>query len=104
MAKQIYNFQLFTGMAGSTSSSTSDIIDVKEIDGAALHIITSGTVAGSVAVQASNDGATWVTLTNIGCAASSMNNITPILYGFLRLVYTGNSGSGTLDMYLSCKG
>jgi len=89
-----------------TGSITGQIIDVTEAGCASVHLIWSGTPAGTLAVRASNDGVNFTNLTTQaagGAAGSLMYNIERVGFVYLQVTYTVSSSTGTLNVHISAK-
>ena len=96
-----------------TGDLTSASTDIKYLDNFAIQLNfthpTSFTAVGTFTVEASVDGATWVTLNiapAITCSASTgshLININQIPYALIRVKYAHTSGTGLLNIYFEAK-
>jgi hypothetical protein len=98
--------------AGDASGNlTSIIVKTENLHLGGLHVTSTGTAAGSVSVEISNDEPTtglnpsnWVAVSGLTVSVSGANNyIIPkfeICYNYLRVKYTASTGTGTLTAKL----
>jgi hypothetical protein len=85
---------------------TSEVIDISELIGFAVHSIWTGTPAGNIIVQASNDGSNFVNIDTQaagGAAGQDLVNIDRAHYRYVRVFYDFTSSTGALSVYLSGK-
>lgn len=106
-------FQQF-GTAGanmsSTNTVTSTVSETQYMDNIGIIVNWTGTSpVGTLAVQASNDQSTWVSLDfgsaiSISGSSGSHNiDINQFPYTHIRSVYTNASGTGTLNSTITVK-
>lgn len=94
----------------SAGAMTADIvpsaIDAGYADIIGVFCVWTGTPAGNILVQVSNDNSNWITVKTqaAGGAAGSLNYEPPANYVFYRVKYQFTSSTGTLDVYVSGKG
>lgn len=94
-----------------TADTTSTVVDIQGFNAAVQLITNTGTHAGSVIIQLSNDGSNWVDyafLDSAGDIQTSLtvangvanNDIVEVVSGakFLRVFYDYTSGDGTIDV------
>jgi hypothetical protein len=97
-----------------TESLISEGIDIRTVYGCALQLKYTGTPVGQLVVQASCDEIlpaqtqNWVTVTNsaqsISSAGDWIYNVADVNWGFIRILYTFTSGTGTLTGKVVTKG
>ena len=98
--KQIFNAVVLT------QDRTSEVIDISELIGFAVHSIWTGTPVGNIIIQASNDGSNFVDIDTQaagGAAGQDLVNIDRAHYRYVRVFYDFSSSTGTLTTYLSGK-
>jgi hypothetical protein len=93
----------------TTTDITSEVIDTTNVYGASIHVISTGTIAGTVEFQVSNDMVNWVALASPTVTVTNATNAvaqTPeLFYKWLRIVHQATSGTtNTLKVHLTCKG
>lgn len=101
----VFNTAAFSA-ADTSTSLTSSTIDISEVVGYSVHSIWTGTTAGSLAIQGSNDGINFVTIATVtpaGSAAQDMQNQPRVHYTKLKVVFTRSGGTGLLTCYVSGK-
>jgi len=90
-------------------SRTSEPIDLQFVYAWSIQFNWSGTTAGTVKAQISNDGISWTDVP--GCLATPagstdfylFNSGDIVGYRYVRSVFTRTSGTGTLDCFVSGK-
>ena len=89
-------------MSGNLTSLTQNVLHSRYVT---VQCVYTGSPVGSLALQASVDGITFVTaLTQtVNGADSTLFNLPLYASPKVRVVYTATSGSGTLDIKLSAK-
>ena len=97
-----------------TVSLESNVFDIRTIIGYSMQAEYSGSPNGTLKLQASNDdpdvpeAQTWIDVTSssaaISASGSRLWNQPTEFYGWLKLVYTASSGSGTLTAKIVTKG
>jgi len=105
-------FRRFTNIdAVSTAASiTGDSFSIQDSDNVGLDLRWTGTTAGTIAVQVSNDNSTFTALTlsavptPAGSADNYLVNINQAPFQYMRIVFTRTSGTGTLTAIVSMKG
>lgn len=82
---------------------TSSALDTSSMVSVSVQAAVTGTCAGTIKMQASNDAASPVNWSDIANATVSVSNTgvyfipkQDISYQYIRIVYTRTSGSGTL--------
>ncbi len=101
----ILNKQLFTNTV-MTSTLTSEIVDLAETLGYAIHAIWTGTPTGTLSIQGSNDGVNFVQIDSIatgGTAGQHLLNVEKHHDRYVKIVYTFSSSTGVLNLYISGK-
>lgn len=86
---------------------TSEVVDIGELIGFAVHSIWSGTPAGNIIIQGSNDGENFYSIDTQaagGAASQDLVNIERAHYRYVRVFYDFTSSTGQLTAYLSGKG
>lgn len=99
------NKKLFDAVA-MTANRESETVDISEVTGFAVHSIWTGTPAGNIIVQGSNDGVNFFSLNTQaagGAASNSIYNVDGAHYRFARVIFTFTSSTGALTVYLSGK-
>lgn len=101
---------LSTTMSEDLVSSS---VDVRELSGINIQLEYTGAPVGTFTLQASNDRInpvpqTWNTIpfsaTPITSAGEYMLNVDSSYYGWIRVLYTRTSGTGTLNIKIVGKG
>lgn len=89
---------------------TSDSTNINTAISVCIQAIWSAgsTPVGTMVLQASNDNSTWTEVTGSslavsGATGSNMWNVEKPAYGYIRMVYTRSSGSGTLNATINAK-
>ena len=83
--------------------------NVKRLDNFGIQLVWSGTPVGTFDIQASVDGKNYVSLdfsspvAASGSSGSHLINLNQIPYAWVRVAYTKNSGSGSLDITIMGK-
>lgn len=97
-------------------SAASELIDIRQIYTLAVQHTASGTVAGTLTLQGSNDvidpvngyaPTNWATIgtpVTLSTPGSAMINLEAQGYAWFRVIFTANAGSGALLVTLSAKG
>jgi len=101
----VLNKKIFDSQAMSSNLS-SEVIDIAEILGFAVHLIWTGSPVGTFSLQASNNGIDFVEFNSVaagGTSGQNMVNIEYPRYRYFKASYTYSGGSGTLTGYLSGK-
>ncbi len=101
----VLNRPLFTNQS-LTSTVSSDIVDLAETLGYAIHAIWTGSPDGTISVQGGNDGINFVEVDSIVTGATSgqhLLNVEKHHYRYVKIVYTATSGTGSLTLYISGK-
>ena len=101
----VLNKQLFTNSL-MTSTLTSEVVDLAETLGYAIHAIWTGTPTGTLSIQGSNDGLSFVQIDSVatgGVAGQHLLNVEKHHYRYVRVVYTFSSSTGSLNLYISGK-
>ena len=99
--------ELVISAGDMTSDITSSYIDISEYSCYSVHASWTGTPAGNIIVQASND--TNLTPVNVatqaagGSAGSYLFNSGVFGYKFVRIFYDATSSTGVLNVRLSGK-
>jgi hypothetical protein len=120
--KVIQGYQIVTGGDASLATVTSPVINIQNLDNVGFQInITTGTPAGTFAVQVSMDykeygtfpnaqvlvAGTWTTLTSQVIASGTPTPITfdlnQLSSPWIRLLYTKTSGTGNFDVFICGK-
>lgn len=93
----------------TAASSTSDVVSIPaNQNGVAVQIAWTGTTAGTVKLQGSNDAAQWDDLTGLsdtpaGSASQNMWVVSYAYFQYLRVVFTRSGGTGLLSGTWSSK-
>lgn len=112
---------LVVDAADASASVTSDPIDVRDLVIGSIQVVFTGSTAGTVKLQASNDvyqflkqpspqpaPTNWTDVDNssqsVSGAGTVMYNLTSMGYDILRIVYTRASGTGTMSARMVGKG
>lgn len=93
--------------ADASVNQTSQIVDARNLHLASLHVSMTGTAAGTVKFQASNDEplsatapSNWVDISGATVSVSSGGEFLipklDVCYNYMRAVYTFTSGTGTV--------
>jgi hypothetical protein len=105
----------YNGYVNEALSSTKNypIVDIRQMYGLAAQAIITGTVAGTLKIQATCDNpadnatiTNWTDLTgsySVSNAGSNLWNLDATYYTYIRFVYTSSSGSGTIKINLNFK-
>lgn len=93
----------------STTDVVSESVDVSNVYGMSIQAIATGTIAGDVEIEVSNDGENFFALTSPTVAVSNTTNagaqLVDMFFKFVRLRYSATSGStNTLKVYFTTKG
>lgn len=90
------------------ASATSDSQQLNWAFGYALCATYTGSTAGTLKLQASVDNITFVDIdgssVTVSTAGNSLWNVTDVMYGYFRLVFTRTSGTGLLSGEILYKG
>lgn len=100
---------------GLGASFNGEAIAVGQIYGFSVHMIYTGTPAGTLKIQCSNDTTTqsasvtnWVDIAGasvvISGAGSTLFNVDQVFYKWIRVVYVRSGGAGSLDVNYFAKG
>lgn len=91
-----------------SSSFQSDEIILHGKEGFSIHAIFVGIPDGALYLAVSNDNFNWSLLADSTVAITEAGdvfyNVTESKYAYVRLHYSANSGSGTLDAFFKAKG
>lgn len=101
----VLNKQIFTGQS-MTSTVSSEIIDLAETLGYAVHSIWTGTPVGAISTQGSNDGVNFVEIDSAntsGAAGQHLLNVEKHHYRYVKIEYIATSSTGSLTTYISGK-
>lgn len=107
------NKDVFSAVAVSgTTAYTSSAMNLDLCNGYCGVLTTTGTATGTLKIQGSNDGVTYVDLPNSGTTAnvavsgagSHLFNVLNVYYNFVRCVYTNATNSGTISLNMNIKG
>lgn len=85
---------------------TSTVVDISEITCFAVHSVWTGTPAGNIIVQVSNDNSNWFAIDTQaagGAASNDMVNVSGAGYKYVRVFYDFSSSTGTLTTYICGK-
>jgi len=93
----------------TTSDVASEVLDCTNIYGLSVHAISTGTVAGAVEIQVSNDKINWVTLSSPSITITNTTNdavqVADLFYKWARINYNAISGTtNTLEVHITTKG
>lgn len=100
-----FNKRLFTDVA-MTANRESEVVDISEVTGFCVHSYWTGTPAGNIVVQGSNDGINFTTVDTQaagGAAGSKLVNVAGAHYRYVKVIYTFTSSTGVLNCYISGK-
>jgi hypothetical protein len=103
--KKIKNTKILDAVV-LTADRTSDVIDIGEAVGLSVHAIWTGTPAGTVKIQGSNDSINFVdidTQSAGGAAGQKLFNLANQMYAYARVSYVFASSTGTLTAYICLK-
>lgn len=98
--------------AAVTIETFSDSIDLFGVYGWALHLVwtkVTGTCAGTIRIEVSNDGTNWCTLDNtektmLNGDGSYFFNRESAFYRYMRIVFDVTGGTYSVDSYMNTKG
>lgn len=99
------NVPVFTASA-MTGNLFSNVIDLSETTGYALHAIWSGSPVGIISAGGSDDGVNFVSVASnstAGAAGQYLLNVEKIHYRYVQISYTFTSGTGSLTAYVSAR-
>lgn len=94
----------------TTSDVTSEIIDCTNIYGLSIQVIATGTLAGQVVIDVSNDKENWVELSTpspvaVSNATNAVAQMPEMFYKWMRVRYEATSGTtNTLQVHFTSKG
>lgn len=89
-----------------TADILSPVIDISEVIGFAVHSIWTGTPAGNIIIQGSNDGINFFPIDTQaagGAAGNDLVNVERAHYRYVQVFYDFTSSTGSLSTYLSGK-
>ncbi len=106
--KDVFSAQAVSG----TTAYTSSAMNLELCNGYCGVLTTTGTATGTLKIQGSNDGVTYVDLPNSGTTAniavaapaSYLFNVINVYYNYVRCVYTNATNSGTISLNMNIKG
>lgn len=104
----LFNITVFDAESMATTV-TSDSLNIQQAAGYAVQAVWSGTSpVGTFTVEASNDNINFTSILNSpvaisGNTGSLMINVENAFYGFIRVVYTATSGSGSLTVHINAQ-
>lgn len=90
-----------------TGALTSKAIDLQTMFGYSIQNVWTGTPAGNIVVQKSNDKTTWFTVDTQaagGAAGSAMVEKTDVTYRYVRVIWTPSASTGSLTTKFLAKG
>ena len=92
----------------TTTDITAEVMDCSNRYGISVHAISTGTIAGTVQLQVSNDGINWVALTALNITINNSTNLYvekgDLFCKFARVFYDATSGTtNTLKVYVTSK-
>lgn len=91
-----------------TASLTSDTCDVRTEVGYSIQAVWTGTPTGTLKLQISGDSTSWTDAPSpqslAGAAGSYIWDVPQTAVGYVRMVYTFTSGTGSLAATFSGKG
>lgn len=111
--------QIFTaGVLSGTSTITSPVIHILNLDNIYLQLNVSGTATGAFSLQVSGDhledqegnvlvAGSWIEVVSLPIAGSAVNlgeDLNQLGAPYFRVQYTNVSGSGTVNGFISGKG
>ena len=85
---------------------TSDVVDISEMTCFSVHNIWTGTPAGNIIVQASNNNSNWFDIDTQaagGAASNDLVNVNGAGYKYVRVFYDFTSSTGVLTSYICGK-
>lgn len=96
-------------LAGSIESS---VVDITMFNGYSITAVFTGAPVGTLKLQCSNDenssGTNYEDVPNssqaVSAAGSHTWNVSDAQYGFVKVVYTRSSGTGTMNAKATLKG
>ena len=91
-----------------TGNLTSAVTDLSRVDGYAVYAIWTTGPVGTIKLQASVDGVSFIDYPNSETPVNGAGNViwevTTAFYDKIRVVYTYTSGTGTLNVQINGKG
>lgn len=106
---RVLNDNLFL-VSSTTGTETSEIIDLTHMAGFCVQCVftqSSGSLAGTLQLQASNDGLTWQNVNSavtISGTTAHFNNVADVFYEKIRYVLTITSGTCGIFAKVNAKG
>lgn len=93
----------------SSSDVVSEVVDLANLYGVSIHVVSTGTISGSVTIEVSNDNENWVALAAPSVAVSNTTNsvgqTAELFYKWARISYNATSGTtNTLKVHFAAKG
>lgn len=93
----------------TTTDIISEIIDITNIYGISVQAVATGTIAGSVVIEVSNNKTNWITLASPTITVTNSTNagaqVADLFYKWLRVRHDATSGTtNTLKVFITTKG
>lgn len=93
----------------NSSDVRSGTIDCTYLDGYSMQVVSTGTIAGTLKVEVSNNNEDWVELSSPTIAVSNATNdiaeASDLFHRYIRFFYDATSGTtNTLKVWFTAKG
>lgn len=101
--------KLVDNQAISAVTFNSSGLPLAQMYGYSIQALWTGTLAGTIKLQATIDGSTWSDIGSTsqalgGAAGSFLWNVTGAFYNQVRVALTGVTGTGNLTVWQQAKG
>ena len=103
----VLKLEKYVVAADMSADITGDTISTSHMGVVGYVAVATGTpTSGSLEIQGSVDGTTWVVLSSVAVAAAGtfFDTVPDYAYPFARVVYDFATGTGALTVQLSAKG
>jgi len=102
-----YDYPVISSVDGTTDPSSA-IIDCSSMYECSLESVATGTIAGTMNIQVSNDKINFVDLTSsslsVSSAGSLMTGVLSLAHQWLKVVFAHSGGSGNVSGILKMNG